>query len=339
MKEVVFVRQNRLKWKHYEDCLKNISKQSPDILADIYIDLTNDLSFAQSHYPKSRIIFYLNSLASLLHRYINRKKKEKFSRIITYWVTEVPEVIYQARKELCYSLIIFAVSVLAGAFSSAHDEGFARLIMGDAYIDETLANIANNDPMAIYKSMNEGIMFTGITLNNIQVSFTIFISGIFTSLASAFILVKNGIMLGSFQYFFYEHGLLRDSFLSIWIHGTLEISAFIVAGAAGISMGNGWLFPGTYTRIESFKRNAKKGIKIIAGTVPVFIFAGFLESFVTRHTEFPAFVRLTIILASLTFVVFYYVIYPQKKLSTHNHYKNYNHGNRKNRFVQKPQHQ
>ena len=166
MKEAVFIRQNRGKWKHYENCLKNISQQSPDTLADIYIDIVNDLSFSQSHFPQSRLNIYLNGLSSQLHQFINRKKKEKFSRIITYWTKEVPKVMYESRKELMYSFLIFAVSVLIGAFSSANDDEFAKLILGDAYVEMTLHNIANEDPMAVYNSMDEGIMFWGITINN-----------------------------------------------------------------------------------------------------------------------------------------------------------------------------
>ncbi len=43
---------------------------------------------------------------------------------------------------------------------------------------------------------------------------------------------QNGVMLGAFQYFFYERGLLLPSVLTIWIHGTLEISAIVIAGSA-----------------------------------------------------------------------------------------------------------
>jgi uncharacterized membrane protein SpoIIM required for sporulation len=312
MKEAVFIRQNKEKWEGYEHSLKAIGKQSPDILADIYIDVTNDLSFAQSHYPSSPVTRYLNGLSAKLHQFIYRKKKENFSRIVTFWTRDVPEIMYRSRRELLYSFLIFAVAMLTGAFSAANDDAYVRLILGDRYVDMTLNNIAHDDPMAVYKSSDEGIMFWSITINNIRVSFFAFISGIFTSISTAFLLIRNGIMLGSFQYFFYEQGLLLDSLLSIWIHGTLEISAIIVAGAAGITMGNGWLFPKTYSRLVSFQRSAKRGGKIVVGTVPIFIIAGFLESFITRHTEFPNFIRLLIILLSLSFVVFYYVIYPRK---------------------------
>lgn len=312
MKEAIFIRQNKEKWKEYEAMLQHPQTQTPDVLADLYIDITNDLSFARSHYPYSKITGYLNGLASRLHLFIHKKKKVQFSRIITFWTQEIPQVMYASRKELLYSFLIFLLCVFIGAFSAANDEGFVRLILGDRYVDMTLQNIKNGDPMAVYKSQNSSDMFFSITVNNIRVSFFIFISGIFTSLASAYMLFINGVMLGAFQYFFLEYGLLGESALAVWTHGTLEISAIIVAGAAGITMGNGWLFPKTYTRLESFRQSAAKGGKIVLGTVPIFVIAGFLESYVTRHTEFPFGVRLAFILVSLGFVILYYVVYPCK---------------------------
>jgi uncharacterized membrane protein SpoIIM required for sporulation len=101
--------------------------------------------------------------------------------------------------------------------------------------------------------------------------------------------------------------------LAIWLHGAFEISAIVVAGAAGFAMGNGWLFPDTYPRGYAFVQGARRGLKIITGLIPVFIAAGFNESFLTRHTEYPVFVRLAIILLSFTLVIYYYIILPRNK--------------------------
>lgn len=312
MKEAVFIYLNKEKWREYEKNLKNIKQQTPDVLADIYIDVTNDLSYAQTHYPESKISFYLNDLSSRLHQFINAKKKWKFSQLVNFWRIDVPVVMYNCRKELLYSFLIFLISVIIGAFSAANDDSYVRMILGDPYVEMTLRNIDNNDPMAVYKSSDQESMFWMITWNNISVSFKTFIAGLFTSLGSAYILFLNGVMVGSFQYFFVEYGLLWESFLAIWLHGTLEISAIIIAGCAGITMGNGWLFPGTYTRFESFKSSARKGVKIIVGTVPVFIVAGFIESYLTRLTDAPNILRLLLIILSFAFILFYYVIYPKR---------------------------
>ncbi|MBR5655593.1 MAG: stage II sporulation protein M [Prevotella sp.] len=312
MKEITFIRNNFDKWRHLEEMLADVDGQSPADLADMYVDLTADLAFAQSHYPKSRITLYLNNLSSTLHNEIYKNKHEKWSRLLTFWTREVPLTMYQERKMLLISFLVFVGCALIGVISQMADPEFVRVILGDSYVEMTLENIANGKPMDVYNGGNETDMFLGITLNNVWVSFQTFILGIFTSLGTCWALFNNGIMMGSFEAFFYQHGLLGESLLAVFLHGTLEISAIIVAGAAGIALGNSWLFPGTYSRIVSFQRGAKRGLKIIVGTVPIFVVAGFIEGFLTRHTEVNDWLRLAFILLSLAFVIFYFIVYPRR---------------------------
>jgi len=182
--------------------------------------------------------------------------------------------------------------------------------LGDNYINKTLENIAQGKPMAIYSSAPESEMFIVITLNNIKVALLTFLYGILLGLGTIYMLMQNGIMLGSFTYFFNEYHLLWESSRTIWIHGTIEISVIIVAGCAGLVLGKGLLFPGTYSRLASFKRHVKDGLKIMVSTIPFFIIAGFLEGFITRHTEMPDWLSITIIFLSFSLIIGYYVIYP-----------------------------
>ena len=320
MKEVTFIRRNIEKWKETEKMVEQATSLSPDAVADVYTDLTADLAFAQTHFPASRITIYLNNLASALHNKIYRNKREKWTRIITFWTQEIPQTMYEARRELRTSFLVFVISVAIGVISTVGDSDFVRLILGDYYVDMTLDNISKGTPMAVYDSSSELPMFLGITLNNVMVSFRCFAMGILTSFGTGYMLFSNGVMLGAFQIFFFQHGLLWESMLAIWLHGTLEIWAIIVAGAAGLALGNGWLFPGTYSRKEAFRRGARRGVKIVAGTVPVFIMAGFIEGFITRHTELPDALRLGVILISLAFILLYYIYLPNKRKD----------GNRKN---------
>ena len=313
VKEFTFIRNNIDKWQRAEIIVDDAASQSPDSLAEVYTDLTSDLAFAQTHYPDSRITLYLNNLASALHNAIYRNKREKWSRLLTFWTQEVPQTMYEARHLLLASFVIFLISTSIGILSQCFDPEFCRIILGDGYVDMTLDNIAHGKPMAVYDGGGETSMFLGITLNNVMVSFYIFVAGIFTSIASGYMLFQNAVMLGCFETFFAQHGLLGESFLAVFLHGTLEISAIIIAGAAGLAMGNGWLFPGTYSRLVSFRRGAKRGLKIIVGNIPVFVMAGFIEGFVTRHTEIPDALRLLFIILSLAFIITYFVIYPRYK--------------------------
>ena len=99
MKDVTFIRRNIDKWKEAEKVVEQATNLSPDRLADVYTDLTADLAFAQTHFPTSRISIYLNNLASALHNKIYQNKREKWTRIITFWTQEIPQIIYDARRQ------------------------------------------------------------------------------------------------------------------------------------------------------------------------------------------------------------------------------------------------
>ena len=310
MREVTFLKRNAEKWKQVEAFLNSKDKVNADILAELFIELTDDLSYSRTFYPQSKTTQYLNSLTAKIHQSIYKTKKERKERFVQFWKYEAPLLFYKHRKEILVSFLIFIIAMLIGVISSAGDSGFVRLILGDSYVNMTLENIDKGDPMAVYKKMNGVDMFLGITFNNIRVSFFAFMMGLIFSFGTVWILMRNGIMLGAFQYFFHIHNLLFDSVLVIWIHGTLEISAIIIAGAAGLTLGNSFLFPGTYSRRQSFMIGSREGLKMIVSLIPIFIIAGFLESFVTRHTGMPVYASLTIILSSLAFVIWYFIIYP-----------------------------
>lgn len=312
MREPAFVSRNKAKWQRFEEMLRgaNRANATPDEKADLFIHLTDDLSYAKTFYPRSKTTQYLNQLTSSIYSLIYKNKQEDRGRIMRFWTQELPLLYYEQRRYLLYAFLIFVSAVVLGVVSSHYDNNFARLILSDGYVNMTLENIEKGDPMGVYKTGNEWYVSVVITIHNIRVSFFCFVMGIFSSLGTAFMLLYNGTMVGVFQYFFYQRGLFWTSFLTIWIHGTLEISAIIIAGAAGMVMGNSALFPQTYSRIDSFIRGAKKGVKMLLGLVPVFIVAGFLEGYVTRHTEMPTWLKIAIIGGSACVVLFYFVLYP-----------------------------
>lgn len=310
MREAAFVRQNKDKWVKYESLLQNNRNLSPGQLSDIYVELSDDLSYSKTFYPNSNTSIYLNGLASGIHQNIYRSKKESGNRFITFFTKEFPSQFHKHQKQLLLSFLIFAGFCIIGAYSSATDAAFVRSIMGDAYVNMTLENIANEDPMAVYKKASETDMFLGITINNIKVSLMAFSLGVLAGIGTVFLLMQNAVMLGSFQFFFYEKGLLWESARTIWIHGTIEISVIIVAGCAGLVVGKSILFPGTYSRLKSFTMGIKDGLKIVISTIPFFIIAGFLEGFVTRITTMPDWLAILIIITSLALILFYYVYYP-----------------------------
>lgn len=310
MREAAFVKQNKEKWIAFEKAINYNAHIDPDELANGYVQLTNDLAYAQTYYAESKTLLYLNSLASQAHQKIYKNKKENRNRVVDFWKTEFPLFFRQYHHTLGIAFLIFMMAGVIGSISAINDDTFVRLILGDAYVNETLNNIAHGDPTAIYKGGSEIGSFLGITINNIKVAFMAFSFGVITSIGTAYILFTNGVMVGAFITFFYAQDVFYQANKQIWLHGTIEISVIIIAGCAGLIMGNSILFPKTYSRRVSFMKGAKDGLKVVVSTIPFFIVAGFIEGFITRYSNMPPWLAFLIIGCSLLLIVFYYVIYP-----------------------------
>lgn len=315
MRETKFIDQNKEKWRDFEHHLDG-QYQDAEKLNNLFIQVTDDLSYSRTFYSNRSVRVYLNSVAQRVFFTVYKTKKAPLSKMLNFWSAELPALIYESRKEFRLSFFIFLFAISIGVLSSVMDPEFLRIILGDSYVNMTLENIESGDPMRVYKQKGALGMSFGITLNNLYVAFQTFLFGALFGIGTVIILLTNGIMLGSFQYFFIERDLFLESFLTIWTHGTLEISAIIIAGAAGLTMGKGLLFPGTLTRLQAFQRSARRGLMIMLSITPIIILAGFIEGYLTRYTETSDLIRALFILACLTFVLWYFVWYPYYKVRT-----------------------
>ena len=148
-------------------------------------------------------------------------------------------------------------------------------------------------------------------MNNLFVGARCYIYGLFLGIGTFMVLLQNSIMLGSFQYFFYEQGVFWESVQGIWIHGSMEIFGIVIESAAGFALGASILFPNTLSRMSSFKIGFKNSIKIFLSTIPFTIAAGFLEGFITRYSiVMPNWLNVFIILSTLSIISFYYLFFP-----------------------------
>ncbi len=313
MREVAFIKQNKEKWLSFEKAIVNNDFDNPDELASQYIHVINDLAYAQTYYPKSKVIAYLNQLSANAYQKIYKTKSTDTNRIISFWKTEVPLICYQYRKFIYIAFIVFFAFTFIGAISAANDGEFVRSVLGDDYVNMSLENIEAGDPVAVYKSGSNWGSFIGITINNLRVGIIAFVLGVFLGIGTLYIMFNNCIMLGSFQYFFYQKGVFWESVRGIWIHGAMEIFAIVIECAAGLILGASILFPATHSRYTSFKMGAKTGIKILISTFPFTFAAGFLEGFITRYSNImPNWLSVGIIIITLAIISYYYLIYPFK---------------------------
>lgn len=319
MREIIFIKQNKEKWLEIQQIINGKIKKNPDDLSSLYINLVNDLAFAQTYYPKSKTTSYLNYLSSQIFQRIYKTKRVERNFLVHFFLTDVPLIMYQYRKYLFLAFSFFFIFIAIGVISAHYDLEFTKLILGEEYVNRTIENIENNNATGVYQDGSNWGSAIAITINNLKVGANLFVGGIFAGVGTLLILGMNGIMVGSFQYFFYQHGALEDSMRGIWIHGTFEIFAMVIEAMAGLILGSSILFPKTYSRLASLKIGAKNAIKIFVSTIPFTIIAGILEGFVTRYAPVMDEVfNSALILGMLGLISFYYFIYPyiiHKKLT------------------------
>ena len=311
MREVAFIKQNKDKWLEVETVLNERKPISPDQMADYYVQLLGDLSFVQTYYPKSNTVTYLNFLVTQIYQKIYKTKRIEKNRLKFFFVDYVPTLAYKYRKLIYFSFILFFFFALVGALSAYYEPRYVRAIMGDMYVNMTLENIENGDPMAVYKQGSNWASAIGITFNNIKVAFYCFLFGITAGVMTFSTALQNGVILGAFMYFCYEMGEINAALRALWLHGAMEIFSIVIAIAAGFVLTGGILFPKTYSRMLSFKIAFREGVSLLFGTVPFFIAAGFIEGFITRYYyDMPLWLNLTIILGTLAVITYYFLIYP-----------------------------
>jgi uncharacterized membrane protein SpoIIM required for sporulation len=314
MKESAFIRDNKEGWQHLEDEIQKPrskrGKADSATLQKLFTKVSDDLSYAQTYYPRRSVRKYLEQLTLALFTRIHALPVSKPGSFKRFWTQDLPLTFYEARKPLYVSFALFFLATLIGVFSTWQDPDFVRLIMGDGYVNMTEENIANGDPMAVYKDEHALFMFFRIFMNNLMVSVLTFVGGLTYGLGTVGILFSNGIMLGSFQFFFAQHDLLFASFLTVWQHGATEICGIVIAGGAGLSIAGSMIFPGSYPRMEALRAGVSRGLKMLLGIVPVIFFAAMVESFMTRFDEIHVVIRLITIILSFGFMIGYYVVLP-----------------------------
>jgi uncharacterized membrane protein SpoIIM required for sporulation len=306
VREGAFIKKNRERW----EAVQQGSAASADETASEFIRLVDDLAYAKTFYPHSKVTQYINALAARIYLSIYQNRKEESNRLVLFWKQDLPLTIRRHHPVILFCFFIFVLFFSVGFFSSMQDESFVRQMLTDNYVEMTEQNIEAGNPFGVYQSGSSFLMWAGFMINNITVSLMYFVRGLLFGILTLLALVRESVRVGAFEYMFYAKGLGGQAAVTILLHGLLELTAIIIACAAGIVLGKSTLFAGTVSRLDALRQGAKDGVKIIIGLMPVFAIAAFFEGFLTRHYRMPLLFSSLLLLLSGTFIIWYFVVYP-----------------------------
>ena len=318
-----FRQERQLLWTELESLLaqvqggsiKKLSLQQTQRLGVLYRVVINHLAQARAFGEDQRLIRYLNDLAARCHAVIYAPKRAEIIRpIVRFYLETWPQTVRKTRRYQYWAVLIMICSALFGFAAAAADREMAFILVPDgmypaAAVEELISSPASRHALVTYgrdSSLAEkGFFGAYLFTHNTQVGFTVFATGIFFGVISLLLQIYNGLTLGGFAAIFNDGQI--DWMFWAWLlpHGVTELWAVIICGAAGLILGRIVLVPKGRPRADLLKSEGRLAVYLAAGSIPMFIFAGIVESFL-RQSHLEVSTRLLFALASLFFWLLFF---------------------------------
>ena len=150
-------------------------------------------------------------------------------------------------------------------------------------------------------------MASGIIANNVQVTFLAFAGGILAGLGTVWVMIFNGVHLGSVAAAFANVGQSLHLWTFVLAHGVIELTAIGIAGGAGLLLGSGMVLPGRRTRREALVLRGREAVSLIGGTAAMLLVAGTIEGFISPST-LPREIKFGVAILTGLLMIAYFVL-------------------------------
>jgi uncharacterized membrane protein SpoIIM required for sporulation len=291
--------QGRLQhWQRMEALLKRQrgrkDESSDEVLEFIngYRSLSRDVSLARHVLGGSRITTYLESLLVQAYDIIQRRHYPLRLQLLRLLRDEIPAVVRELAWPILFSLSIFVVTALIGWWLVDTYPELVSLVASEEMIRNVQQGSLWTDDLL--NVMPSSLLSVSILTNNIMVTFFAFALGIFYGLGTLYIMGVNGLMLGGVFAFTHQYSMAHRLFEFIVAHGMVELSVIVLAGAAGMKLGEALIRPGQLTRVAAFQQAVSKAGKLIALGVPLLIGAGIIEGNISPNPAYDLTFRVTV---------------------------------------------
>jgi uncharacterized membrane protein SpoIIM required for sporulation len=312
-----FIRERKKDWESLAGISGKRQGKNPNLtrdevwqLARLYFTSISDLSVLRSSEfgrdPDNPVLNYLNDLVIRVHGIIYRKPEIEWVSIKDFFATEFPATFQKNVRYFLISTGIFVLLGVAGFFISVAQPGFIELLVPPHIINKVEhGQVWFNDLFAIAPAASSMLM-----THNISVTFLIIASGMTFGLVTVYLLALNGLLIGTIGALCWRHDLSMELWSFVLPHGSMELTAIFLGGAAGLILGHALIDPGPYRRGEYLAVRGREAGKLALGCVPLLVFAGITEAFISP-SPLPAWTKL--VLASIFFsLVMGYFFKPLK---------------------------
>ena len=276
-----FIARNSAAWARLEALARrrsgSLSPREVQELVSLYQQASTHLSHARTERADPALVARLTRLVSSAAGAIYSTRSRSLAGMARFFTTSFPAAVWHARRfVLVAALLLLVPALLVGAWVATSDAALDAAgpdAVREAYVED--------DFEAYYSSAPAGQFATAVTVNNIQVSILAFAAGVLLCVVTAFLLAFNGANIGVAAGLFAAAGEQPKFWGLILPHGLLELSAVIVAGAAGLALGWAIVAPGDRARTDALAEEGRRASVVVLGLMLAFVVAGTIEGFVT----------------------------------------------------------
>lgn len=288
----------RPSWQRLEDLLRRMrggrlnGLNDDDVLAfgHLYRQATSDLAVARRDYPYDRVTSYLNGLVARAHPFVYRGEAMDFGRLATFYRDTFPRAFRRALPFTLTALVLTVVpAIVCFAVTVTRPDAANVLLPGVA--DRLLPIVQRHQLWFNSPGGSESYVSSFIMTNNIRVALIAFAGGVLLGLLTVYILVFNGIMIGTLAGVVQYYGLSLGLWSFIAAHGVIELSVIFIAGGCGLQLGWAIVHPGLRRRADACLAAGRTAMILILGAVPLLVIAGTLEGFLSPSPA-PALLKL-----------------------------------------------
>ncbi len=255
--------------------LVGLSRNELQELALLYRQVASDLSTLRQDRTSAPLAGRINHLLARAHHIIYSSRKSTWRNFFIFLRDGYPHIFRQQILYVFASLVITLVGAVAAAAFTLANPRFAEPILGPNVIN----SIAHHEMWTRSIVSVAPQAASGIMTNNLSVSFFAFAGGLLFGLGSVYLLFVNGLMVGAVGVACQQAGMAVPLWSFVAPHGSLELPAIIIAGAAGLRLGHGMLFPGMYRWKDSVANAGTDAAHLVCGVIPLLFIAGCLEGF------------------------------------------------------------
>ena len=278
-------------WKRLETLLDLVETKSPKRLTSsdlielprLYRATLSALSIARETSLDASMIAYLESLSTRAYFILYGCRDSLWRQMANFFAGGWSTAVRGIWIEIALITALFAASALAGYFLVASDPAwFSALVPGELAGGRDMQASAEHLRSTLYAPPERGgleVFATYLFTHNAQISILAFALGFAFGIPTFFLIAQNGIMLGAFYAVFLPKGLGYGLTGWLLIHGTTELSAIMLAGAAGLHIGRAVAFPGPRTRFAAIAQAGRRAALVMIGVVIMLLVAGLLEGF------------------------------------------------------------